>query len=178
MVFLSDGVANLSDFHVTNPDIPASFTYGFCGDNPSTAFWRTYCIDRNTGASAGRHCIDSDSSECPPATSHTSNSGPYSVEDYAYDMIDAAGLLESANPNEPLGENIILYAIGLGSASAGEDLLRYMANVGDEGSRDNDQCATTPPLRACGNYYYAPTASYLNQIFESIANRIFTKISR
>jgi len=53
-----------------------------------------------------------------------------------------------------------------------------MANVGDEGSRANDQCDGIAPLENCGNYYYAPNASYLAQIFENIAGRIFTKISR
>jgi hypothetical protein len=191
MVFLSDGVANLSDFHSSNPTIPASFTYGFCGDNPPTSFWSSYCIDKNKDYgpmnSIGRRCIDSDAGECPSDddhtnwtfnAAHTTDSGPYSVEDYAFDMIDSAALLESDNPNEPKGENIIIYSIGLGSASAGETLLRYMANIGDDGSRANDLCAGVAALHPCGNYYYAPDVSYLNQVFESIANRIFTKISR
>jgi hypothetical protein len=93
-------------------------------------------------------------------------------------MIDTAGLRKSFNANEPQGENIIMYAIGLGDASAGERLLRYMANVGDEGERENDLCAGVATRRPCGNYYYSPTGDYLDQIFESIANRIFTKISR
>ena len=105
------------------------------------------------------------------------------MEDYAYDMVDEAALLVSSNENEPLGQNIIMYAVGLGAASSGEAILRYMANVGDEGSRGNDACdpdqgTPTPPETNCGNYYYAPSGAYLNQIFESIANRIFTKISR
>ena len=178
MVFLSDGVANLSDFNDTNPEIPASFRYGFCGDDPDTAFWRTYCIDRNNGDSAGRYCIDADGAECPPGSSRTDESGPYSVEDYAFDMVDEAALLESTNPQEPLGENILVYSIGLGAASAGEELLRYMAMVGDDGDRTTNECRSTPSLQPCGNYYYAPRPEYLNQIFENIANRIFTKISR
>ena len=178
MVFLSDGVANLSDFRATNPEIPASFKYGFCGDDPDTSFWRTYCIDRNTGDSAGRFCIDADRGECPPGTSRTNDSGPYSVEDYAFDMVDATALLVSTNPDEPLGEDILVYSIGLGAASAGEELLRYMAMVGDDGDRTTNECQSTPSLQPCGNYYYAPRPEYLNHIFESIANRIFTKISR
>jgi len=87
----------------------------------------------------------------------------------------------STNDHEPLGQNIIMYAVGMGAASNGEAILRYMANVGDEGSRNNDMCAPggvpMPPQTNCGNYYYAPTGAYLNQIFESIATRIFTKIS-
>jgi hypothetical protein len=105
------------------------------------------------------------------------------VEDYAYDMVDQSALLVSENENEPLGQNIIIYSVGLGAASNGEAILRYMANVGDEGSRGNDPChplggPPVPPQHNCGNYYFAPSGAYLNQIFESIANRIFTKISR
>jgi hypothetical protein len=184
MVFLSDGIANMSDFHGTNSSVPESFNYGYCGDTAdANTFWPTFCIDRNTGGTAGRYCIDTSSSTCPPDTTYTNSSKPYSVEDYAYDMVDQAALLNSENGNEPLGQNIIIYSVGLGGAANGEDILRYMANVGDEGSRGNDACdpldgTPVPPQRNCGNYYYAPSGSYLNQIFESIANRIFTKISR
>ena len=197
IVFLSDGVVNMSDTNQTYGDIPTQFRYGFCGADPDTAFWESYCIDWNDGLtpagnpdpspgiSAGRYCLDANQdgnpapSECPPDSTYTTESGPYSVEDYAMDWVDRAALLESANPNEPRGEDIIIYSIGLGGGvSAGEKLLRYMANVGDDGSRGNDQCAGVPALQTCGNYYYSPNASYLAQIFESIASRIFTKISR
>lgn len=178
MVFLSDGIANLSDDHVSNGDIPAGYEYGFCGDDPSSSFWGSFCIDRNLGGTAGRYCLDSPSSECPPDSTPTTSSGPYSVEDYALDMIDAAALLESTNPNEPLGEDMVIYSIALGAANAQPQVLRYMANLGEDGSRLNDSCAAEPPTANCGNYYYAPTGAYLDQIFESVASRIFTKISR
>jgi hypothetical protein len=185
IVFLSDGVANLSDTHATNSRVPASFNYGYCGDtSDSNSFWSDFCIDWNGSGSVGRYCIDSNILTCPPLTYYTDSSKPYSVEDYAYDMTDEAALLVSENDDEPLGQNIIIYSIGLGAASNGEALLRYMANVGDEGARGNDACnplppaTPVPPMTNCGNYYYAPSGSYLNQIFESIANRIFTKISR
>lgn len=178
IVFLSDGVANLSDDHDSFNLIDDSFRYGFCGTHPDSSFWSSYCIDRNQGFSTGRFCIDNTATECPPDTTHTTESGPYSVEDYAFDMVDRAALIFSENGNEPLGEDIVIFSIGLGAASQGENLLRYMANVGDEGARGNDPCASIPSLQNCGNYYYAPNASYLSQIFENIAGRIFTKISR
>jgi hypothetical protein len=178
MVFLSDGIANLSDTHVSNPDIPAAFHYGFCGSDPATSFWASYCIDKNTGYGDGRYCIDDPSSECPPDTTSTTDSGPYSVEDYAYDMIDEAALLTSSNEDEPLGEDMVIYAVGLDAARVGADVLRYMANLGEDGDRDTDPCEGVAPTHNCGNYYYAPTGAYLDQIFESIASRIFTKISR
>ena len=178
MVFLSDGIANLSDTNLTNPDIPTSYTYGFCGSDPPTSFWGSYCIDQNEGSSAGRFCLDTASTECPPDSTPTENSGPYSVEDYAYDMIDDAALMESENSHEPMGEDMVIYAIGLDAARAGADILRYMANLGVDGNRDNDACAGMDPQDNCGNYYYAPTGAYLDQIFENIASRIFTKLSR
>jgi Putative Flp pilus-assembly TadE/G-like len=188
MVLLSDGIANLSDTHNTNPVIPASFIYGFCGNNPATSFWPS-CIDFNTpGFSAGRYCIDSNAAECPPGSLHTNTSGPYSVEDYAMDMTDAAALLQSTNPNEPKGEDIVIYSIGLGAASSGANLLRYIADIGDNGNRDwgmsTDPCynntthAFLPPTSNCGDYYYAPSGAYLDQIYENISSQIFTKISR
>jgi hypothetical protein len=100
------------------------------------------------------------------------------VKDYAFDMIDEAGLLVSTNPDEPLGEDIVMYSIGLDAARNGADVLRYMANLGQDGNRDTDECDGIAPTSNCGNYYYAPTAEYLDRIFESIAANIFTKISR
>ncbi|MGW8251145.1 MAG: vWA domain-containing protein, partial [Anaerolineales bacterium] len=177
-VFLSDGIANLSDTHATNSDIPAGFLYGFCGDDPANSFWESYCIDHNSGSSSGRYCIDDDASECPPGTTHTTQSGPYSVEDYAFDITDEAALLFSSNSNEPKGEDMVIYSVGLDAARVGAGILRYMANLGDDGDRTTDMCSGIPPTSNCGNYYYAPTGAYLDQIFESIAARIFTKISR
>lgn len=178
MVFLSDGVANLSDRPDTFNQIPSDYPYGYCGHNVATNFWSTYCIDWNESGNAGRHCIDANSNTCPPGSTPATTSGPYSVEDYAMDMIDAAALLTSTNANEPRGENIIVYVIGLGDAHAGEGLLRYMANVGMDGSRANDACDGVATRQHCGHYYYAPTGNYLNQIFERIAKDIYTKLSR
>jgi hypothetical protein len=182
ILFLTDGIANLSDFPGTYDgfDIPSSFVYGFCGSNPGTSFWNSFCIDTSL---AERYCIDDDPDECPPDTTHTTTSGPFSVEDYARDMVDRAALLFSDNEDEPLGEDIIIYAVGLSNAaSGGAHLLRYMANIGDDGSRDNDPCSPggspLPYNNNCGNYFFSPSGAYLDQIFESIAGRIFTKISR
>jgi len=193
IVYLSDGIANLSDMPATNSDIDSDFIYGFCGNDPAIAFWPDYCIDWNNPPNTGRYCIDNNANECPPTppalptpippfpgviVGHTTTSGPYSVEDYAFDMADRAGLLFSTNPSELSGDDIVMFSVGLGAASAGETLLRYIANIGDDGSRGNDPCASIVTMQNCGNYYYAPTGAYLSQIFENIAGRIFTKISR
>jgi hypothetical protein len=174
-VFLSDGIANLSDTNASNPNISAGFIYGFCGDDPATSYWDSYCIDPDPQP---RYCIDGDPQECPPSTIHTTQSGPYSVTDYAFDMTDEAALLVSTNPDEPTGEDMVIYAVALDAARAGADILRYMANLGDDGDRSTDMCSGVSATSNCGNYYYAPTGAYLDQIFENIASRIFTKISR
>jgi hypothetical protein len=190
IVFLTDGFANLSDNHHSFSEIPEQYTYGFCGADPNVppttniitdTFWIPKCVDKDLSV---RYCIDSDADECPPGSVHTTDSAPYSVADYAFDMADAAALLESTNTDEPTGEDIIIYSIALGTTTDyGMRTLRYIANVGEDGTRANDQCADLyhNPVELqtnCGNYYYAPEGPYLDQIFENIAGRIFTKISR
>jgi len=182
IVFLSDGATNVSD---VPPVVDSSFPNGYCGGSINNRMWtKPWCTDSDP---ATRHCgpyHDDNPSKCPPGAIFDSGSPDYDVEDYARDMIDQTALLTSSNPNEPLvGNDIAIYSIGLGVAATppdydGEQLLRYMANVGDDGSRANDPCAGVPPQTNCGNYYYAPDASYLAQIFENIANRIYTRISQ
>jgi hypothetical protein len=88
----------------------------------------------------------------------------------------------------------VIFTIGLGTAvtdyvkggqpDAGEQLLRYIANVGNDGNPDpapsSDPCAGPPPYAigtSCGNYYYAPEGADLQKVFEAIASRIFTRIN-
>jgi hypothetical protein len=84
------------------------------------------------------------------------------------------------NPNEPKGNDIAIYSIGLGSVlnnANAENLLRYMAAVGDDGDRVTDPCASTPINQNCGQYYFAPDSNQLVPIFENIASRIYTRIT-
>jgi hypothetical protein len=96
------------------------------------------------------------------------------------------------------------YSAALGDPDAAEQLLRYVADVGDDGDLTTGPClgaknadpAVLPgdpwgqpitPLSfsaranqlglSCGNYYFAPDADQLEQIFLEIAGRIFTRIS-
>ena len=90
-------------------------------------------------------------------------------------MTDTAALTRSLNLNEPGGNEISIYTIGLGAAggntsdpftvSIGEQLLRYMAAVGDDGDRETDPCETVGPRRICGQYYFAPSGAALEGIF-------------
>jgi hypothetical protein len=197
MVFLSDGVANMSDTPRTYPynastklGIPNIYPNGFCGGGIDSGFWPSLCIDKDTSI---RYCINDDPDTCPPGSYALAKAGsgfsppyspPYSVEDYARDMTDMAALTWSKNPKEKRGNDMAIYTIGFGNAVVpyGEPLLRYMAAVGDDGNRETDPCKDVNgiPLaskKSCGQYYFAPTGNDLLPIFENIASRIYTKIS-
>ncbi len=198
MVFLTDGQANLSDTPITNPNIsnPSAYPNGFCNSTlggPANGFWdlTVRCKDFDWSP---RYCIDVNAAECPvaPASADWIEVAPtgtydprYSVLDYARDMIDEAALKEPNNPNEPAGDDIAVYAIGLGDiGDVSTKLLRYMALIGIEGRRDTtdpclDQFGNPRPNETwCGQYYYASGGADLTPIFEDIASRIFTRISQ
>lgn len=99
-----------------------------------------------------------------------------------------------ASPPEG-GQGALIYAIGLGrlvvnfaygAPDAGDRTLRYIAAVGDDGDAETDLCATVPPptLSAgndsynCGNYYFSEFGTGLNSVFESIASRLFTRLTQ
>ncbi len=180
IVFLSDGSTNVSDIP---PKVDSIYPNGFCGGAIGESLWiNPMCRDANP---ATRHCgpYHSDISECAPGATWAVTSPPYDVEDYARDMIDRVALWDAPD-NEPITANqVTIYSIGLGHAAvaphyAGEEMLRYMANVGENGSRLNDPCDGVPHQKHCGNYYYSPDATHLAKIFEDIAGRIFSRISR
>jgi len=180
VVLLSDGIVNLSDTHDSNPNIPAAYSNGFCTGQLGTGFWSSVCVDFNPSP---RYCIDSQQKTCPPSTTWQAAipNNNYSVLDYAKDIVDEAALTKSENLDEPSGNDIAIYTIGLGAAGGniGEDLLRYMAAVGDDGDRTTDPCKamSVGDKQSCGQYYYAPDGNKLRKIFEDIATRIYTRIA-
>ena len=208
IVFLSDGTTNVSDLpdagDLNNP-VPAGYLDGFCGGSVGSRLWTnepstsyTWCNDSDPSP---RHCgpFHSAAGECPAGSNWVGNATPpYDTEDYARDMTDRVALVypeypaDSAEPKA--GDEISIYAIGLGDAAKppdydGEMLLRYMANIGDDNFRnpipDNlldaypaDPCDGVAPQTSCGQYYYAPSGTYLTQIFEKVAGSIFTRITQ
>jgi len=59
----------------------------------------------------------------------------------------------------------------------GASLLRYIAAVGDDGNpATNELCSGVPYDEWCGNYYFGAEGNQLDDIFEDIASRIFTRI--
>jgi hypothetical protein len=124
---------------------------------------------------------------------------------YAMDMTDELALTKSDvyDANDPkkrehvktFGDKKVgIYTIAYGNIpittdnGIGENLLRYMASVGDDGDRTTDPCFDHNDLISgvrvykatgvsCGNYYHATSAADLLNIFEDIGKRIQTKIS-
>jgi len=194
MVLLSDGMVNLSDTYGggtgigdtpnTSDAVPSAYPNGFCngslGDSAhNQGWWWRACVDDTLSP---RYCMDDTPSTCPPGTIwvlQNSNDYNYSVLDYAMDMIDQLALTkpQRENPNEPRGDDVAIYAIGLGNVALGEQLLRYAAAVGDDGDRTTDPCRGVSAYRSCGQYYYTSTSSGLLKIFEDIASRIYTRIT-
>ena len=94
-------------------------------------------------------------------------------------MVDSASLTHSTNTNEPNGNDIAIYSIGLNvDGGIAEQFLRYVAAVGDDGDRTTDPCSSAAANTSCGQYYFAPSGAHLRTIFEDIANRIYTRISQ
>jgi hypothetical protein len=194
VVLFTDGVVNLSDTAGTGGSgpgdtpwtggtVPLAYPNGFCDGRLNQGWWPRLCIDPTFSP---RYCIDENSNTCPPGSVWIrDNNQPslhlnqkYSVGDYSRDMLDTLALTRSTNPDEPRGNDVAVYVIGLGAVNAGEPLLRYFAAVGDDGDRTTDPCATVPMLRTCGNYYYTNNPEELLPIFEDIATRIYTRITQ
>jgi hypothetical protein len=194
MVFLSDGAANMTDTHTSDPVlVPTQFPNGYCTSVMDVDFkndktWQApWCIDTKIAADE-RYCIDDDPLTCPPDSIHqVANpvNNHYTVYDFTLDMIDSTALVKSDNAKELRGNDIAIYSIALGGAgdqvygvAVGEQLLRYMAAVGDDGDRTTDPCKTTATKTDCGQYYFAPSGDRLLPIFEDIAGRIYTRITQ
>ncbi len=99
-----------------------------------------------------------------------------------------------------LGPLVIDNQVGGGDPDAGEQTIRYAAAVGDDGDPMTDPCydpnnnhdpvtgvdpdgtgddipVLPDTIRNCGDYYYAPSGNELIAVFESIASRIFTRLT-
>lgn len=204
IVFLSDGLVNMSDTPATNPNVPATFPNGYCNGGIGSDAWGNGCLDlaKRNDITVGtykdfgnkRHCMDTTASTCPPGSDWVDPSGSnthlYTVYDYALDMIDYAGLNISTNAGETgvSGSDTAIYAIGLGSAGStpsgasgpiGEYLLRYMGGqIGDDNDRATNECEGVASMTDCGQYYYAPDGAGLRRIFNDISTRIYSRLTK
>jgi hypothetical protein len=180
VILLSDGGANAAT------DSLGSWV---CPGSPGAANWvEPFCRDPIAG------------------TRHISTNAAYDPDDAARDLADWVGCLDSNTPPAEqfggcaalaptYGQGAVIFTIGLGELvtnntncdaptwgascepDVGEQLMRYVAAVGDDGNPTTDLCATAAVGADCGNYYYSPTGSGLLEVFEAIASRIFTRIT-
>lgn len=167
-----------------NPIEPNEPQLPYCNDDlPDT---RHFCLNWETGEQVLTN------PECGVA-------GHYDADDYARDMADFAGLIE-VDDGVP-GNYIAMFSIAFGAEVINEEtgapLLRYIADAGDNGRIDDDTEQFNrgdPPdeigdpgpcqnydgqkMQQCGQYYFAQDLNTLTGVFEDIAGRLFTRLSR
>ncbi len=131
---------------------------------------------------------------CPPSTwappfcrdwdAATRHPGPtepgydvnvYDADDWSRDSADFVASNEIVIFTIGLGDLLINNPSG-GTPDGGEQLLRYIAAVGDDGIASTDPCLGEPIGTNCGNYYFSPTAGDLGAIFSDIAERVLTRL--
>jgi Flp pilus assembly protein TadG len=174
VVLLSDGAVNASD-------ATTGHSFGYC---PNSDWSPPFCRDRLTSTYL-----------LPTGAHHTHTTLQYDADDYARDSADFVGCYQknTAAACSTAGQGALIFTIGLGSqvlttyspdaVPHGVAFLRYAAAVGDDGDPATDQCAGYYGNLAgwqsnCGNYYFDATGDKLIAVFEDIASRIFTRITR
>jgi hypothetical protein len=157
-----------------------------------------YCPEHQFGQFPS--CRDTSTSRHTPTTDPQ-----YDADDYARDQADFVGCLgisPAAACHGEHGQGALIFSIGVGdqvltrSASDpnyayGDNLLRYIAAVGDDGDPATDPCAGPPvvsvptlPLAPsyigyqCGNYYFRRSGGQLSAVFTDIYNHIYTRITQ
>lgn len=191
IVILSDGAANATDQAAdSNGWWTCPSPAGSGGPNYRNSDYGPFCRDPESNGVVTRHCPSQQ--VCDRHDPWYTNPGfvydewRYDADDYARDIADLAS-----------SYGIAVYSIGFGPyvqhesrgrPDAGERLLRYLADVGDDGDLKTAPCGSdyywdtvvVDPIPApgedCGNYYYAENAEDLEDVFESIVSRIFSRL--
>jgi hypothetical protein len=180
VILLTDGAANASNASVGHQ-------FGYC---PDSDWGPPFCRDRMSSTYL-----------LPPDSHSTHDLLHFDANDFARDSADFVGCYQThmAPECEYLphgGQGAIIFTIGLGSqvlatyspdtVPHGVALLRYVSAVGDDGDPATDPCRVPVNLYTnstgwqthCGNYYFDATGDKLISVFEDIASRIFTRITR
>jgi hypothetical protein len=175
LILLSDGAANAAQDDSSPPE-------WVCPGSTGAPTWvQPFCRDTD------------------PASRHAPGDSDYDADDRARDMADLAGCLPTNfAPCTAPGNGVVIFTVGLGglvndndgcdtsvysvaecndAEVLGEELLRYVAAVGDDGNPTTNPCGSVATGNDCGNYYFSPTGSGVLQVFEAIAGRIFTRIT-
>ena len=192
VILLSDGAANAALVNGGNPLIRDDWICPPPGGPIGSPTWvPPLCRDAEFEVGAGEFGFD--------------------AEDAAVDAGLFVGCPDSTSPQPsgcgaaaPGGQGAIIFTIGYGdlvidspacNAAAyppgyptgcepnqGEELLRYIADIGDDNDPSTRACAGKPTSSSgnpenCGNYFFAADSSQLEKVFEAIASRIFTRIT-
>lgn len=166
-----------------------------CNDNdPMT---RHFCLDWGTGEP------DLTNPECGVTGKYDADDYARDMADFA-GLIEVA----PNQPGNFIAMYSIAFGEDVVNEATGAPLLRYIADAGDNGFiddnieqdlRDNGvidiidgnypntppwgepgECedVRSQPKEKCGNYYYAEDLATLSEVFEDIAGRLFTRLSR
>jgi len=193
IVLLSDGAANATDQAEDGHGwwtCPSPFGSG--GPDYRNRSLGPFCRDPESDGVATRHCPSQEVCDRGDLwytnPGHTYQEWHYDADDYARDIADLASSQQVAIYTIGFGPKVI--GASSGRPDAGERLLRYIADVGDDGDLETAPCGSdyywddvvvdpVPDLgEQCGNYYYAPDADALEDVFEDIASRIFSRITQ
>ena len=193
VILLSDGVSNAayqipSDFS----SLSADAVDWYC----PTDFWRADTTDnRVVDLYAGPWCVDGNPYS---GYTHPSLSGDPDPEDLTRLYADWVGCypLGINNDCSTDGLGAVIFSIGLGNAVTnnqngveypwfGEQVMRYIARVGYDGDPASDSSSdpcwdfddSSGRGQDCGNYYYSPDGSGLTTIFNTIGDRIYTRLT-
>lgn len=190
VIILSDGVGNAAY------QIPADFSALTAGEVNwycPQDYWRKDTTDnRVVDDYRSPWCADGDPSS---GYTHPTLPGSPDPEDLTRYYADWVGCYPSSYGNDCSidGLGAIIFSIGLGDALTnlnggfgvqdpdyGETVMRYIARLGYDGDPANDSnsdpCYNTGIGASCGNYYYSPDGSDLTDIFNEIADKIFTRL--
>jgi hypothetical protein len=189
VILLTDGAANASEPSGT-------ILNRYC---PPSTWARPYCQDGNPLV---RHSLFNTAKLNPNNTYDVAN---YDSDDYARDMADFVACPPAGADGwcgdslnyaiDEGGQGALIYAVGLGrlvlqidsgDPAAGDKTLRYISAVGDDGDATSDNCASIPvptltsgnDSYSCGNYYYSEFGTGLTAVFDSIASRLFTRLTQ
>ena len=171
VILLTDGVANHADGDLYCP-FGESSNQHWCQDGPVKTInsGTRHCEPSTDTLYAGNSFLFPACKLAPPdGGGGTVDSTLYDADDYARDMADFVAL----------GQQALIYTIGWGDAVGhgspgsdwGEQLLSYAADIGDDG-KINTPAGTLNP-----NYFYAPDATALHDIFQQISDRIATRLT-
>jgi Flp pilus assembly protein TadG len=188
LVLLTDGVPNATEF---TPDTDPDYFNNPGSDN--TTFIQTMPVGHCPDLFKLGTCRDKNTN-----TRHLSSAvATYDAEDFGRDMADLVSCdakIPAASCNST-GQGATMFAIGLSQTVInskdtntpaipyGDRFLRYIGAVGDDGDPATDSCSAVPyPTTTadydCGNYYYSEFGTGLDAVFQQIASRVFTRITR